>query len=167
MQTLKSVRIGLGTGMGRGYKNLAPRDSHVHYLAGKGVTIYQPFFKGQRLGHNPLELSLYVPSTQGKSKRILTTEFNKRLGDAEKTMSQLFGGYTKVNAEGGWVDNGKVIQEPVGKVTSFTTVKDFEKGKAEFEQYVEHIRNKYRQASISLEFEGDLFFYEPKEGEVK
>ena len=158
-----SPRVGMGEGQGSGYKNILNDDSYKHYLAGKGVTIYQPFFKNQTLGHNPLELSLYVPATQGEAGEISDQDFLKRVSKAERKMSKLFGGYTEVSATGGWVnEKGKVIQEPVGKVTSFITPEDYENNRSKFERYVESIRKKYGQTSMSLEFEGDLFFYEPK-----
>jgi len=34
---MKNTRKGLGKGMGTGYKNLAPMDSHIHSLSAKGV----------------------------------------------------------------------------------------------------------------------------------
>jgi len=34
---MKNVRRGLGKGLGTGYKNLAPMDSHIHSLSAKGV----------------------------------------------------------------------------------------------------------------------------------
>jgi len=40
---MKNVRRGLGKGLGTGYKNLAPMDSHIHSLSAKGVkTILDP-----------------------------------------------------------------------------------------------------------------------------
>jgi hypothetical protein len=156
-----SNRIGIGAGQGRGYKNLIPYDSHVHYLAGKGVTIYQPVFAKQKLTHLPLELTLFVPSTK-RDEPISVSQFKKIVQDAEKEMGKLFGGYTRTNTQGGWVDaGGELIEEPIATVTSFTTVENFEKGKAQFEQYVKQIRKKYNQDAISIEFEGDLYFYEP------
>ena len=157
-----SRRRGLGVGQGKGYRNMLPQDRYVHYLAGKGITIYQPIFKKLPMGHNPLELSLYIPSTKGK-KKLTKKEFDKRINNAEKKMSNLFGGYTQIDTTGGWVSGNKLIEEPVATVTSFTTIDNFEKNKAEFENYVEEIRNKYKQESIAIEFEGDLYFYEPKD----
>ena len=34
---MKNIRKGLGKGLGTGYKNLAPMDSHIHSLSAKGV----------------------------------------------------------------------------------------------------------------------------------
>ena len=156
------VRKGMGVGRGRGYYNIAPQDSYIHYLSGKGIRIKQPVFQKLPMGHNPLELTLYVPSTQGESELITPKKFDKRITEAELKMSELFGGYTQVDTQGGWVGERGLVREPVAKVTSFTTIKDFEKNKAEFEGYVEEIRGKYGQESMSIEFEGDLYFYEPQ-----
>lgn len=152
-----SSRKGLGKGQGKGYKNMMPYDSHVHYLAGKGVTIYQPVFAGQKLTHLPLEVTLYIPSTL-RDQPVSLTEFKRRTSDAEKKMSELFGGFTRTETQGGWVDRGgNLIEEPVATVTAFTTTDGFEAKKAEFEDYVKEIQDKYRQDAISIEFEGDLY----------
>jgi hypothetical protein len=158
---MKSNRLGLGTGKGKGYKNLTHYDPHVHYLAGRGVKIYQPIFSNIPMEHKPLELSLYVPSTQGEKKRIDKAKFNKRIKDAETKMSKMFGGYTQVDTQGGWIGSTGLVKEPVARVTSFTSEEDFENNKAKFEKYVSNISKKYEQESVSIEFEGDLYFYEP------
>lgn len=152
-----SQRKGLGKGLGRGYKNLLPYDSHVHYLAGKGVAIYQPIFSKQKLTHLPLEVTLFVPSTL-RDEPVSNAEFKKRVDDAEKTMSRLFGGYTKTDTRGGWVDaDGNLIEEPIATVSAFTTINTFEENKKKFEDYVEEIQQKYKQDAVSIEFEGDLY----------
>jgi exosome complex RNA-binding protein Rrp4 len=37
---MKNVRKGLGKGLGCGYKNIAPMDSHIHSLSAKGMKTY-------------------------------------------------------------------------------------------------------------------------------
>ncbi len=161
------LRKGMGLGRGRGYYNIAPQDSYIHYLAGKGIKIQQPVFSHIAMGHNPLELTLYVPSTEkdnkGQDIRVSDAEYEARINDAEKKMSKLFGGYTKVDTQGGWynADKGKLVEEDVATVTSFTKIEDFEENKSKFEDYVEKIRKEYEQDAMSIEFEGDLYFYEP------
>jgi len=156
----RSNRVGLGDGLGRGYKNLAPADSHIHYLSAKGVKIYQPFFRGVKLSHSPLELTLYVPSTQGLSNEVSTAEKERRIEEAERKMSRIFGGTTEVSAVGRWYDDRKkFVKEDIGKITSFTTPKDYTEGREKFEKYVRQIAKKYNQKSLTLEFEGDMFFY--------
>jgi len=128
----------------------------------------QPFFHGQKLGHNPLELTLYVPSTQGESKVVPLREQRQRVKDAESKMARIFGGTTEVSAVGRWYnDKNRFVREPIGKVTSYTTPEDFEKGRKAFEEYVNDIGRKYDQTSLSLEYEGDLFFYDVPKKEVK
>jgi hypothetical protein len=164
----KSARAGLGVGQGSGYKNILNDDSYKHYLAGKGVTIYQPFFKGTKMEHSPLELTLYVPSTQGENRVVRKPEQKKRLVDAEQKMSRIFGGITEVDATGRWYNGkGRFVREPIGKVTSYTTPEAFEKGRADFEKYVRQIGRKYGQTSLAMEFEGDMFFYPVKKEEVR
>lgn len=159
-------RVGMGKGMGRGYHNLLLTDSRIHYLSAKGIKIKQPVFRADKLGHAPLEITLYVPSTEkdakGEDRVIRDEDFLKRIDEAENEMIDLFEGYTRVSADGGWYNKEKkeYIKEPVATVTSFTGVKKFEENRKKFEDYVEDIRDRYDQDSISIEFEGDLFFYE-------
>jgi len=156
----RSGRVGLGVGLGKGYRNLAPADSHIHFLSAKGIKISQPFFRGIKLGHSPLELTLYVPSTQGEDRLMETPIQKMRVEEAEKTMSKMFGGTTEVSAVGRWYnDHNKFVREPIGKVTSYTTPKAFNKGKSDFEKYVREIARRYNQTTITLEYEGDMFFY--------
>jgi hypothetical protein len=156
----RSDRVGLGVGLGMGYRNLAPADSHIHYLSGKGVKIYKPFFRGIKMSHSPIELTLYVPATQGE-KDIVDTDIQKvRIEDAERTMSTLFRGTTEVSAVGRWINDDKeLVREPIGKITSYTTPERFESRKSKFEDYVKDIARRYNQSSIALEFEGDMFLY--------
>lgn len=159
-----TLRKGFGRGMGKGYKNLMPHDSRIHFLSAKGISVQPPVFKKSHMEHNPLELTLYVPSTQGESTLIGKRERMERIQDAEEKMSNLFGGYTEVDATGGWVnDDNKLVQEPEGKVTAYTTQQKLKSGRKGFEDYVKKIKKDYGQSAISIEYEGDLFFYAPKE----
>lgn len=158
--TTRSNRVGLGVGLGKGYRNLAPADSHIHFLSAKGIKIFKPFSKSMRMSHNPLELTLYVPSTQGEEKLMDTNVQQRRIEDAEGKMSKIFGGTTQVSAVGRWYDDhDKFVKEPIGKVTSFTTPRKFERGKRRFESYVRDIAKRYNQKSLTIEYEGDMFFY--------
>ena len=69
------------------------------------------------------EIGVVVPSTKGvKTQRIVNnTEMNKRVNDVRKYLSKIFGGYTSVNAVGGYVmkRGNKLVQEDVVIVTSF------------------------------------------------
>jgi hypothetical protein len=158
-----TARLGIGKGLGKGYRNILPFDSHVHVLSGRGISMSPPVFRHSKMGHNPLELTLYIPSTQGESELVSKPVLKRRIEDAEKKMSGLFEGYTEVDATGGWVNDEKeLVQEPQGKVTSFTTESQLEKGRKGFEDYVKKIKKDYKQSAIAIEYEGDLFFYQPK-----
>jgi len=41
---MKNIRRGLGKGLGTGYKNLAPMDSHIHSLSAKGQKTYPDWY---------------------------------------------------------------------------------------------------------------------------
>lgn len=170
MNSYNPTRVGMGQGQGRGYKNILTTDCHIHYLSAKGIRIKQPFFPGIKMGHNPLELSLFIPSTtknsEGKDMEVTSREFTGRLQDAERKLSNLFGGYTRVNAEGGWVnEKDRLVEEKVGSVTTYVTESALTEKRAELERYIEGIRKSYKQDSIGIGFEGDMFFYAPKKEE--
>jgi len=52
---MKNTRRGLGKGLGTGYKNLAPMDSHIHSLSAKGVKSLhiEPTYVPRGSGNNP------------------------------------------------------------------------------------------------------------------
>lgn len=43
---MKNTRLGLGKGMGCGYKNLVPFDKHVHSMSAKGMKTYRVYISG-------------------------------------------------------------------------------------------------------------------------
>ena len=117
-------------------------------------------FKGTLL---PLETTLYVPSTSKSQKIIPAKEQAKRVQNARTRMSKLFGGYTSVKATGGWFQTkkGRLIKEPVFKITSFSKRADFKKAKPDFSKYVRNKAKEWGQDVLSVEYEGDLYWISP------
>jgi len=109
----------------------------------------------------PYEVSVYVPSTIGVDQIIDDDEFEERIEDTELYLSNLFGGYSKVDIDGGYVSkSNNLVKEAVGKVTSFGSRDGFE---PKMEQLIGKLSDwcaKWGQESIGLEFEGDLFYIE-------
>jgi hypothetical protein len=118
----------------------------------------------KRVFYLPIENVIYVPSTYGikKQKAISDKEMERRVNDTRTYLSKKFGGYTSVEATGGFVlKNGKLIKERVVKVTSFSTKRKFNKDEPELINQVGKWGNKWGQESISYENEGDLFIIRP------
>jgi hypothetical protein len=107
----------------------------------------------------PLELVVYVPSTTTADRKISDEEFESRIDYVETYLSDLFGGYSATEVEGGYVSDEKgLIQEDVMKVTAFGQVDNFED---KFNQLLHQVKiwcEEWGQESIGFEFEGDLFY---------
>lgn len=107
----------------------------------------------------PLELVVYVPSTTTADMKISDEEFESRIDYVETYLSDLFGGYSATEVEGGYVSDEKgLIQEDVMKVTAFGQVDNFED---KFNQLLHQVKmwcEEWGQESIGFEFEGDLFY---------
>jgi hypothetical protein len=118
----------------------------------------------KRVFYLPIENVIYVPSTYGvKKQRVISDkEMEKRVNETRTYLSKKFGGYTSVEATGGFVlKNNKLVKERVVKVTSFSTKREFNKDEPELINQVGRWGNKWGQESISYENEGDLFIIRP------
>jgi hypothetical protein len=110
-----------------------------------------------------LKLSVYVPSTQEASQIISKREYSQRIDEVQSFVAKLFGGFSSVSVEGGYVSDEKgLIQEDVTRVVAFASRVDFEdKLDTLLKQIVEWC-GKWSQESIGFEFEGDLFYIDEK-----
>ncbi|NBX74542.1 MAG: hypothetical protein EBQ89_09640 [Alphaproteobacteria bacterium] len=108
----------------------------------------------------PIEIAVYVPSTKGADQSISENEFNDRIRETEQYLSELFGGYSKVDIDGGYVSQEKgLIKEDVAKVVAFSQDEDFLTNK--LPRLVQRIVlwcGEWTQESIGFELEGDLFY---------
>ena len=116
----------------------------------------------------PLEVSVYIPSTKEKDVIITKKELQERIDETEKFLSDTFGGYSAIEGEGGFTEKDKgLIQEGVVIVTTFSGKKNEEGVPFEelFEKLIAQVKvwqKKWSQASIGVEFEGDLFYVDDK-----
>lgn len=107
----------------------------------------------------PLETAVLVPSTKGANEVINKAEFQRRVYEVEKYLSQLFGGYTAVSTDGGYVSSEKgLIEEDVTKVTAFAQKLDFENNFGRLMSRIKSWCRQWSQESMGFEFEGDLFY---------
>jgi hypothetical protein len=108
----------------------------------------------------PIEMAVYVPSTKGADETISQMEFMSRIKETEEYLSELFGGYSKVDIDGGYVSETKgLIKEDVAKVVAFSQDADFLSNK--LPRLIQRIVlwcKDWTQESIGFELEGDLFY---------
>lgn len=108
----------------------------------------------------PIEMAVYVPSTKGANEKISDAEFRERIEETEKYLSSKFGGFSKVDIDGGYVSDEKgLIKENVAKVVAFSQDEDFLSNK--LPRLIQRITlwcDEWTQESIGFEIEGDLFY---------
>jgi len=113
----------------------------------------------------PMEVAVYVPSTQKANEIISKKEFNARIEEVETYLSNLFGGYSATTIDGGYISDDKekgLIQENVARVASFGSKDGFEDKFDELRNKISEWCNSWSQESIALEFEGDMFYIDAK-----
>lgn len=109
--------------------------------------------------HLPIETAVYVPSTTKGQKRVSPKVMQRRVEEVRKNLSRKYGGYTSVSAVGGYVmKSGRLVKEPVVKVTAFAKKKDFTKYKPAMRKQLRKWNKKWNQESMGYEYEGDLYY---------
>lgn len=107
----------------------------------------------------PIECIVYVPSTKDANAIIPKNEMQQRVKEVQKFLSNIFGGYSSANVDGGYVSSDKgLIQEDVVKVTAFATKDAIQKNMPKLVKRIQQWCNQWSQESIGFEFEGDLFY---------
>lgn len=105
------------------------------------------------------EIKIYVPSTQGDSD-ISDAEFEDRILFVQTALSTLFGGYTSVSADGGYIGaSSELTSEPVGVVSTWATPEDYEEHLPKLEELLMYCRELWQQETLGFEFENDFFMY--------
>jgi len=111
----------------------------------------------------PLEMAVYVPSTDKANVIISKRDYANRIEEVEKYLSNLFGGYSAVGVDGGYVSDEKgLIQEDVTRVATFGSTENFESKFTALVNKVVDWCNKWGQESMGFEFEGDMFYIDKK-----
>jgi len=113
--------------------------------------------------HLPIEVSVYVPSTQDVDKVVSKTEMTSRINEVKKYLATLFGGFSSAPVEGGFLaSDKKVVKEDVERVNSFALKEDFDKNKEALVQKASEWAREWGQEAIGLEHEGDLYYVPQK-----
>jgi hypothetical protein len=109
----------------------------------------------------PFELAVYVPSTKGADETISDAEFRERVKEVQIYLSNLFGGFSKSDIDGGYMSSEKgLITENVAKVTAFGQQEGFEEKLPNLIDKISDWCEMWTQESMGFEFEGDLFYVE-------
>ena len=119
--------------------------------------------KANKMFHLPLELSVYVPSTQDVDKVISDSELDARVNEVSKYLATIFGGFTKSDKIGGFMSSqSELVTEEVVPVVSFATKEDYEANKNKLVSKLSEWARKWGQEAIGFEFEGDLYYVPQK-----
>lgn len=111
----------------------------------------------------PLEVAVYVPSTKDADEAISEEEFEDRVESVQKYLSDLFGGFSSNDVDGGYMSQEKgLITEEVYKVISFAQRDGFSSKMEKLVVQIKKWAKDWEQESIGLEFEGDLFYIDQK-----
>jgi len=116
-----------------------------------------------KMFHLPLEMVVYVPSTQDVDNVISVDEMQNRVNEVKEYLASKFGGYSATDKLGGFVDStGKLVNEDVVQVTSFSTQEAYDENKEELIQQLAKWGKQWGQEAIGFEFEGDLMYVPQK-----
>jgi hypothetical protein len=136
---------------------LKPINKEINYANGGDVPHEDKMFQ------LPLEMVIYVPSTQDVDKVISVDKMDKRVDEVKIYLANKFGGYTSADKLGGFVDStGNLVNEDVVQVTSFSTKEAYAENKEELIQQLAKWCEEWGQESIGFEFEGDLMYVPQK-----
>ena len=107
----------------------------------------------------PYEIKVYVPSTT-LDQPISDRDFKSRIEETQEKLSELFGGFTTVDASGGYLSQQDgVISEPIIVVSSWATVEDYQSRLDDLERFLKQKKDDWGQEVIGFEFENDFFMY--------
>jgi DNA repair protein RadC len=140
------------------------RTKHFRYIA-----IKQKFNNGgsvpnlNKMFHLPIEMAVYVPSTQDVNNVISVDEMEKRVREVKEYLANKFGGYTSAEKMGGFVDSqAELVNEEVVQITAFSTKEAYEENKEALVQKLSDWAKEWGQEAIGFEYEGDLMYVPQK-----
>lgn len=107
----------------------------------------------------PYEVKVYVPST-AIDKPVTEREFRKRITETQEFLSTLFGGFTTLQAKGGYMSDVEgLITEPVVVVATWASQQDYADRLEDLEDFLRVKRTEWQQEVIGFEFENDFFMF--------
>jgi len=116
-----------------------------------------------KMFHLPIEMAVYVPSTQDVNNVISVDEMDKRVREVKEYLANKFGGYTSAEKIGGFVDSqAELVNEEVVQITAFSTKEAYEENKEALVQKLSDWAKEWGQEAIGFEYEGDLMYVPQK-----
>ena len=103
-------------------------------------------------------LVILVPSTN-KATKVSDAMFQSRINDTQKFLANVYGGTTKVNAEGVFFSkDGERIEEKIAKVEMFTTPTDWSKNRAQLIAWLRKKKKEWQQLELAIEYEENMYW---------
>jgi hypothetical protein len=100
------------------------------------------------------QVRIYIPGTTNID---TLTDTSKYTHDAIELFSNLFGGATEYQANGGWISSTKgLVIEPVRIIQSFCNSESIKLGLKAVIKFAELIKRELKQESVALEYDGRL-----------
>ncbi len=107
----------------------------------------------------PYEVKVYVPST-AIDEPVTEREFRRRITETQEFLSTLFGGFTTLQAKGGYMSDVEgLITEPVVVVATWASQQDYADRLEDLEEFLRVKRTDWQQEVIGFEFENDFFMF--------
>lgn len=107
----------------------------------------------------PYEIKVYVPSTD-LDQPVSETEFQSRIDETQEKLSELFGGFTTTEGDGGYLSQEDgLISEPVMIVTTWANPEEYLDKLKELETFLQDKQQDWGQEVIGFEFENDFFMF--------
>jgi hypothetical protein len=102
---------------------------------------------------------VYVPSTD-LDQPVSETEFQSRIDETQEKLSELFGGFTTTEGDGGYLSQEDgLISEPVMIVTTWANPEEYLDKLKELETFLQDKQQDWGQEVIGFEFENDFFMF--------
>jgi len=109
-----------------------------------------------------VQFSINVPTTKDEDTPLTQKEINRRVAQTELFLTKNFGGKTSINAGGGYMLNGKVIQEPIIQVQSSMSKIKYQQLKVKLEKFIKDKQKEWSQHTIGYSFEDEFYLYPKK-----
>lgn len=103
------------------------------------------------MSHSTVRTAIIVPKTR-HDRIVSEAEFQRRIKETEKFLAEKQGGFTEVEAKGGWVEDGRVIEEPTAEVVSYAKPSQVRESRADIRKFVKSKRRAWQQTAVSYEF---------------
>lgn len=104
-------------------------------------------------------IAVYVPSTINGNQPAPQTLIDQILVETKSTMAKLFGGFTAINANGGYFsEEHGLIEEQITMVIAFATEADYQTKQAEVFALAQSIARRMTQEVVAVELPYGLKF---------